>query len=200
MRFTTVLVAATLGAVASAASSVTKEVTPTQSISPAESSIVACLHRCDAGDVNCMAHCNPVPNPNPTQVNATHDCIAKCDQGDGSKAGNTAYGDCVQTCIADNYYKTSGGTPEATGAAGGSGSGSSGSAANPTASGSSAAASASGKSASGSGSGSPTKTSGSGSTTASGTGAAATATTGAAVALSGSSAAIVGLFAAIFAL
>jgi len=94
-----------------------------------------------------------VPNPDASQVNATTECVANCDQGDGSQAETDAYAACVQGCINDNYF-TSGGTPQATA---GSGSGSSGS----TASGSSASAT----STSGSGSSDDSSaTSGSGST------------------------------------
>lgn len=60
-----------------------------------------------------------VPSPDRGQVNATTQCVAACPQGKGTAADNKAYGDCVQGCIGKNYFVTSQGTPEATGAAGG---------------------------------------------------------------------------------
>lgn len=50
-------------------------------------------------------------------MNATTECVAGCDQGNGTAADNTNYSNCVQSCIGDNYF-TSTGTPEATDAAG----------------------------------------------------------------------------------
>lgn len=60
-----------------------------------------------------------VPSPDRGQVNATTQCVAACPQGKGTAADNKAYGDCVQGCIGKNYFVSSKGTPEATGAAGG---------------------------------------------------------------------------------
>ncbi|KAI5466119.1 hypothetical protein BGZ63DRAFT_375366 [Mariannaea sp. PMI_226] len=106
MRFTFAVVAG-FAALASAATSV--------SVDPAQKSQIACLDKCDAGDVDCQSHCITVPSPDKTQVNNTINCVGNCKQGDGSKAATDAYSKCVQSCISDNYYKTSVGTPEQTG-------------------------------------------------------------------------------------
>lgn len=58
-----------------------------------------------------------VPNPSGSQVNATNQCVANCDQGNGTAAANTEYSNCVQDCINENYF-TDTGTPAATGASG----------------------------------------------------------------------------------
>ncbi|KAH8762521.1 hypothetical protein F5883DRAFT_646578 [Diaporthe sp. PMI_573] len=157
MRFTSIIVTGALAMFASA-----QDTTGTTSASPtaattdaAQASTLACLDACDDGDVTCQAKCIAVPNPDASQVNATTECVANCDQGDGSQSDTDAYAACVQGCINDNYF-TSGGTPQPTA---GSGSGSSGS----TASGSSASAT-SGSGSSGDSSSSGSATSGSGST------------------------------------
>ncbi|KAK7418972.1 hypothetical protein QQZ08_011051 [Neonectria magnoliae] len=110
MRFTVALVAG-FAAMASAA-------TTTASVDPATASYVACLDACDAGDVKCQSYCITVPSPNESQVNATNDCVAGCEQGNGSQKQTDAYAKCVQDCISDNYYKTSSGTPRETGSSG----------------------------------------------------------------------------------
>ena len=43
-------------------------------------------------------------------MNATTSCVAACPQGNGTAADNQAYSDCVQECIGEYYY-TSTGTP-----------------------------------------------------------------------------------------
>jgi len=60
-------------------------------------------------------------------VNATNNCVADCPKGKGSATDNLNYANCVQGCIAQNYYTASGALAGATptnGANGGSGSGS----------------------------------------------------------------------------
>jgi len=124
MRFTTAFVACGLAVAASAQSTTATEApSSTVSISPEQSSVIACLDDCEADDLVCLARCNPVPNPNKEQVKATHDCVTKCDQGDGSAADTKAYGECVAVCIKENYYDSEEGTPDPNG---GSGSGNSG--------------------------------------------------------------------------
>lgn len=107
MRFTVAFVAGFV-AMASAATS-------TASVDSTQASQIACLDRCDSGDVDCQSHCITVPSPDKAQANATINCVGNCDQGDGSKAATDAYSKCVQSCIADNYYKTGSGTPQQTG-------------------------------------------------------------------------------------
>lgn len=100
-----------------------------------------------------------VPSPSTSQVNATTECVANCDQGNGTAADNTNYGNCVQSCIGENYF-TSTGTPEATDAAGAA-----------SASGASATATATGTGDSSSSSSTGTASSSASSSTATGSGA-----------------------------
>jgi len=121
----------------------------TQAMSPAQSSSLSCLAACKSGmtlsiqnkepsslhadhlsspgakgDVNCQAACIAVPAPNETNANNTTACAAACPKSDGSADSNVAWGECVQKCISENYFASTG-TPQVTGAAGsGSGSGS----------------------------------------------------------------------------
>lgn len=130
-----------------------------------------------------------VPSPNADQINKTTECVAACDQGDGSAAATEKFAKCRDGCISE-YYFTSGGTPNPTGSSGsGSGSGSGNSASAATATGSETAAAT----------GSATRASGSASGTATGTGSAASGTTtgNAAPALVGSAAfGVIGVVAA----
>lgn len=100
-----------------------------------------------------------VPNPSGSQVNATTECVANCDQGNGTAADNQAYANCVDSCIGENYFTSTGTPAQATGD----------SSSDSTATGSDSAATATGSStASGSGDDSDS--------TATGTGASASAT------------------------
>jgi hypothetical protein len=117
MRFTAALIASALSAVAVAQ---TTSASPSYSIDPAQASVVACLDKCADTDIDCLARCNPVPNPSEDQVIALDKCVGDCDQGDGSDADSKKYEQCRASCIAEHYYNTSEGTPKATGAAGGS--------------------------------------------------------------------------------
>jgi hypothetical protein len=66
-----------------------------------------------------------VPNPSPEQVDKTTQCVANCPKGNGTESDNLNYKSCVDGCIAQYYYTTTG-TPNPTGGSGsGSGSGSS---------------------------------------------------------------------------
>ncbi|KAM0463873.1 hypothetical protein ACHAO4_000597 [Trichoderma viride] len=118
MRFSVLL--SGLFAVVAVAESTSSAPPTSASLSPAQASQAACFKACAEGDVNCQAHCVAVPSPDRGQVNATTQCVAACPQGKGTAADNKAYGDCVQGCIGKNYFASSQGTPEATGAAGGS--------------------------------------------------------------------------------
>jgi len=117
MRFTILLVSGALAAVAVAQSATTSANAP-------ESSVHTCLNNCKGGDVNCQAHCITVPSPNTQNIENTDKCVAACPQGNGSPAETDKYSACVQSCIKQNYYVSSEGTPNATGGSGGSGSGS----------------------------------------------------------------------------
>lgn len=116
MRFTSALVAGSLAIAASA-----QEPSATVSIDPAQQSVIDCIDECDATDIGCLARCNPVPNPNDDQVEAAHDCISDCDQGDGTLEQTEAYARCQAACVKEHYYDSTAGTPEPTGGNGGNG-------------------------------------------------------------------------------
>ncbi|OTB16050.1 hypothetical protein K445DRAFT_106577 [Daldinia sp. EC12] len=111
---------ATTGATGSTGTvpSVTVSIDPAQS--SAQSAILDCLNACDASDVNCQAKCIAVPSPDNQNVNQTTECVAECPQGKGSASDNQAYADCVNGCIAQYFY-TSTGLPAATTGSGSSG-------------------------------------------------------------------------------
>ncbi|KAI1214052.1 uncharacterized protein F4807DRAFT_112372 [Annulohypoxylon truncatum] len=98
------------------------------SIDPAQSSaqaaITDCLKACSADDVNCQAKCIAVPSPDTQNVNKTTDCVAACPQGNGTATDNLNYANCVNECIAQYYYTTTG-TPNLASSTGASGSGAS---------------------------------------------------------------------------
>ncbi|KAL1883825.1 hypothetical protein VTK73DRAFT_7613 [Phialemonium thermophilum] len=173
MRFTSVLVAGAFAVLARAqtpsTTSTSSATTTTVSVDPAQTSaqaaMIKCIDACPAGDVACTSKCIAVPNPNASQVNATIDCVANCDQGNGTAADNAAFAKCRDNCIAQNYYTTSG-TPQPTG---GSGSGSSGSGSGSGSSSGSGSGSGSGSSATGTGSGSGSDATGTATGAASGT-------------------------------
>ncbi|KFH42980.1 hypothetical protein ACRE_062630 [Hapsidospora chrysogenum ATCC 11550] len=119
MRFTTAFIACGLAVAASAQSTTADAPSSTVSLDPAQSSVIACLDDCDDDDLACLSRCNPVPNPNKDQVKDTHDCVTKCDQGEGSAADTKKYGDCVAVCIKEHFYDSEQGTPDPNG--GGSG-------------------------------------------------------------------------------
>ncbi|KAI0872330.1 hypothetical protein GGS24DRAFT_19646 [Hypoxylon argillaceum] len=114
MRFTSFIVAGLFAVAASAQTTTTAEASTSVSTSdPAQSSaseIEQCLAKCDDSDTRCRANCIAVPSPDTENVNATTACVAACPQGNGTAADNQAYADCVQNCIAEYYY-TSTGTP-----------------------------------------------------------------------------------------
>ncbi|KAI0542906.1 hypothetical protein GGR58DRAFT_1702 [Xylaria digitata] len=129
MRFTSFIVAGLFAVAASAQSSTTSTTavaSTTVSIDPAQSSIASeieqCLAKCDDSDTKCRANCIAVPSPDTQNVNATTACVADCPQGNGTAADNQAYADCVEKCIGDFYYTTTGTPNLATSNAGNSGS------------------------------------------------------------------------------
>ncbi|KAF4975898.1 hypothetical protein FZEAL_7371 [Fusarium zealandicum] len=111
MRFTSIFLAGAAAAIATAA-------TQSADLSPAQQSIADCIDECEAGDAKCQSYCVSVPSPDEDQVNATTECVAACDQGDGSQAETDKYAACRDECIAGNYWKTGSGTPRETGASG----------------------------------------------------------------------------------
>ncbi|KAI0838981.1 hypothetical protein F5Y06DRAFT_36681 [Hypoxylon sp. FL0890] len=95
------------------------------SIDPAQTSaqaaIIQCINACAADDVDCQAKCIAVPSPDTANVNKTTECVAACPQGNGTAADNQNYANCVDGCIAQYYYTTTG-TPNLATSSGASGS------------------------------------------------------------------------------
>ncbi|KAI0426808.1 hypothetical protein F5Y09DRAFT_50344 [Xylaria sp. FL1042] len=113
MRFASFIVAGLLAVAASAQSSTTSVASTSVSSGDAAQSSVAsqieqCLASCDDSDTKCRANCIAVPSPDNQNVNATTSCVAACPQGNGTAADNQAYADCVETCIGEYYYTTTG--------------------------------------------------------------------------------------------
>lgn len=119
MRFT-IAVAGAFAAVAVAQSpsaSATQAASQTVSLSPVQSSMMACLDKCEPGDVACESPCIAVPAPNEDQVNKTTECVADCDKfkANGTETDIQRYTECRDGCISEHYYEPSQGTPSATG-------------------------------------------------------------------------------------
>ena len=64
-------------------------------------------------------------------MNATNNCVAACPKGSGTATDNLNYSNCVQGCIAQNYY-TAGGTLAGASPTGGSGGSGTAGGSNPT--------------------------------------------------------------------
>lgn len=62
-----------------------------------------CLATCDPADVTCRAACLGIARPNSKQAVDTNECVAKCDQGDGTKEATEKYGKCRDACIASIF-------------------------------------------------------------------------------------------------
>ncbi|KAL1794751.1 hypothetical protein ACET3X_006567 [Alternaria dauci] len=117
---------------------------------------ISCAMSCDDSDVTCKAACLGNARPNASQVVDTNECVARCDQGDGSTEDSIAYAKCADSCI-NSLFPSSQTAFGAGGAANAAPSGSAGSAAsaaasatgsaNPTATGGSATGSESGSAA-----------------------------------------------------
>ncbi|KAI0109560.1 hypothetical protein GGR51DRAFT_99246 [Nemania sp. FL0031] len=114
MRFTSFIIAGLFAVAASAQTATSTAASTSVSVDPAQSSaaseIEQCLAKCDDSDTKCRANCIAVPSPDNQNVNATTACVAACPQGNGTAADNQAYADCVDKCIGEYYY-TSTGTP-----------------------------------------------------------------------------------------
>lgn len=191
--------------------------TETTSYTPEQ---VKCLDGCGS-DLSCQAECFGNPAPTEDMVNATTECVANCDQGDGSPEDTQAYAQCMDKCVSAQFYSStlgSNGNGGAATAGSGSGSGStktSGTvsvatatgASGSSATGSSGSSSSSSSSSDDSDSDSSSSPSGTGSSSsesadASGSAASATASAGAASGLqvAGASTGVFAILAAMFAL
>ncbi|KAK0748156.1 hypothetical protein B0T21DRAFT_355944 [Apiosordaria backusii] len=126
MRVTSLFLTGALAVLASAQGTTTTAAAAT-SLDPAtaaqnsqQAAILRCINACTPGDVNCTAKCNPVPNPNEQDVEATNKCVSECPKGNGTEADNLAYGNCYNSCVASYYYTATPGVapkPSATGGA-----------------------------------------------------------------------------------
>lgn len=76
-----------------------------------------------------------LPGPTEEMANATTECMAKCEQGNGTEAETAKFAACGQACIAQNFFSSTLGSAQGTGAAGAGNNGGSGSDAKPTGSG-----------------------------------------------------------------
>lgn len=65
-----------------------------------------CLATCNPSDVTCRAACLGIARPNSKQAVDTNECVAKCDQGDGSKEATDKYTECRNACIASIFPST----------------------------------------------------------------------------------------------
>jgi len=77
-----------------------------------------CLSRCASSDICCQAACVSVPCPNPSQVNSTTECAAKCPQGNGTEPDTASYASCQSSCISSFFFASSSFNPSATASSG----------------------------------------------------------------------------------
>ncbi|KAF2674169.1 hypothetical protein BT63DRAFT_408376 [Microthyrium microscopicum] len=97
-------------AIATFAAAVVAQSTSTNTAATAtisQSPLQTCLAKCASTDVNCRATCVGVPHPGDAQVTEPTNCVANCDQGDGSAAATEKYAACQNACIS-SYIITSG--------------------------------------------------------------------------------------------
>jgi cobalamin biosynthesis Mg chelatase CobN len=129
MKFS-VAILATLVAVAAAQSSSGTAPKASASATPSRvpTALEKCIAACDPADVTCQAHCNNVPAPNESMVNANTECAAKCDQGKGTPEDTEKYAACQSKCRSSHFMPSE--TAGAGSAAKTSGSSDSGSATN----------------------------------------------------------------------
>lgn len=120
MKFTTILISAFAGLAlaapqpqeaTSSALTTSFSVSSTVVLSDASTTVSltpvqTCLAACRIDDVTCKARCVGAARPNESQVNQTNECVAQCDQGDGSPAATERYSQCTQNCIASYYPST----------------------------------------------------------------------------------------------
>ncbi|KAL2109949.1 hypothetical protein VUR80DRAFT_1815 [Thermomyces stellatus] len=108
MRFTPVIVAGLMAVAKAQDTTTASDAAPTSGLS---SEVEKCIKECRADDVQCIAHCAPVPSPDEGNLDALHNCVGDCDQGSGSESDTVAYGNCVSQCVLENYYDPDIGTP-----------------------------------------------------------------------------------------
>ncbi|KAL1956312.1 hypothetical protein VTO42DRAFT_7395 [Malbranchea cinnamomea] len=108
MKFFSIAALSTLAVLAAAQ----ETSAPTPSLSPE----ARCALECPEGDVCCQADCLRIPCPSHPMATDTTDCVAHCDQGEGSPEDTEAFARCVQQCIDTHFLPTN--RPGATGSNG----------------------------------------------------------------------------------
>jgi len=207
MKFSSVILAVSLAAVASAQSSGTPTkaassvATPTQTSSYTDTQ-QKCLDGCKPDQVDCKAACLGNPAPSDEMANATTECSTKCKQGSGSADDTKAYGECLSKCRSENFFTSTGGAAAAPTAAKSAAKSAASAASSKAASGTSAAGSAAASATGGSDSDSDSSPSGTQGSNASATGSAASASSSGSGAgkIVASGAGVFALVAAVFAL
>lgn len=56
-----------------------------------------------------------VPSPNEDQALDTIDCVAQCEQGNGTEEETAAYIECSNRCVNEHFFSSGAGTPNPTG-------------------------------------------------------------------------------------
>ncbi|KAK3181449.1 hypothetical protein K4F52_007311 [Lecanicillium sp. MT-2017a] len=77
------------------------------SASDSAQSMHSCIDGCN-NDLNCKAHCVPVPNPSNQQALDTNRCVGDCPKNEGPEKSNK----CRMDCIEKYYFKPGEGTPK----------------------------------------------------------------------------------------
>lgn len=104
MRLTTAVIASILAVAYAQETTITPSSSSIDTSTTGQASILSCLEDCDEGDVDCQAHCVPVPNPSEEMISSNDACIAACPSGNGTEADIIAYSSCQAGCIATYYY------------------------------------------------------------------------------------------------
>ncbi|KAJ6119204.1 hypothetical protein N7523_003484 [Penicillium sp. IBT 18751x] len=100
MKFS-IIALSTLLAFAAAETTTTAE-TVTATLTPEQS----CAKNCNSTDRCCVADCYKVPCPNEAQANDTNSCVAACPQGNGTAADTKKYTDCQNACFNSHFLAT----------------------------------------------------------------------------------------------
>ena len=112
MKYAAVLAAFAAGALAQSGT-VTSGPAPSATLSPQ----LQCVAKCNGGDVTCQAACLGIARPNESQAIETNECVAKCDQGNGSPEATEKYAKCQQDCFFSKFPSSQTIAPFAPGAA-----------------------------------------------------------------------------------
>jgi len=106
MKYSAAIFAALVAVAAAQSSGAATAASPSPTVSKAPTPQELCLKACDqnAPDYStCQAHCQNVPAPNESMVNANTECAAKCDQGKGTPEDTKKYAECQDNCITKHF-------------------------------------------------------------------------------------------------